>query len=381
MVRVFLGIGDGTFDAPTDFPVGDSPTKLTAADFDMDGKLDLAVSNSVSRNVSVLMGDGAGSFSAAVNFPDPVDLGVLNGGAEIMAGDLNGDGKPDLAVVSGGTDTVAVFLNTTPPPVPPFNFGAPTGGQSFQHPYNAAMGDFNGDGNLDVLAGDNSQQLRLLLGNGAGGLGSTINTSFSGPCPGATCVQGTRDVLAGDVNNDGKLDIVVAGFASFGVTLGTGDGTFGAENTYAMGSDTRSAAVADLNNDGNLDILGGNAQGNTTFVHVRLGNGDGTFGAATAYVDGGITRVSMKVVDVNGDGNLDVLTANVHSANISVFTGDGTGALFAASLVPIAGAVGIEVVDFNGDGNPDIAAVRGGTPSSRLRKKGKAYRRGGWSVK
>ena len=174
------------------------------------------------------------------------------------------------------------------------------------------MGDFNNDGNLDVVVSDGGPALRLLLGNGAGGFGGPINISANGP-------SDTYKVRAADVNNDGNLDIVTAnnGPQTLSVILGSGDGTFAlAENYPFLGNQGgRAVGLGDLNNDGYLDLIGGGCCAQTV---VYLNSGDGRFGFAAAYQDViNSSRTDIRVADLDGDGNQDVLVAN--TVNINVF--------------------------------------------------------------
>ena len=230
------------------------------------------------------------------------------------------------------------------------------------------LGDYNGDGNLDVVVSEGSAGptqpavLRLLIGDGAGGFGAPINISPSGLCPTATtpgCVSGTGPVRAGDVNKDGKLDIVTANNWSRNLTviLGNGDGTFMLPGTnYALPFEGRSVALGDLNGDGDLDLIWGTSA-TVNNVRVRLGSGDGTFGAPGDFSDGGINTNDMEVADLNGDGNMDLVVSNRDGGGISVMLGDGLGGLGAPTTYPLAGTPrSVTIGDLNGDGRPDLAA-------------------------
>jgi hypothetical protein len=163
-------------------------------------------------------------------------------------------------------------------------------------------------------------------------------------------------VTLGDVNGDGRLDIVTANnnSANASVLLGNGDGTFAAQATFATGGNPRSVTVGDVNGDGNLDIITANFGGDS--VSVLLGNGNGTFQTQATFATN--RPYSVTLGDVNGDGRLDITTASYSSDTARVLLGNGNGtfqtqAIFAAGDGPLAAALG----DLNGDGRLDIATA------------------------
>jgi hypothetical protein len=226
-------------------------------------------------------------------------------------------------------------------------------------PDSVAVGDFNGDGHLDLavanygnpLHGDPSS-VSVLLGNGDG----TFQAARS-----FAAGSGPRSVAVGDFNGDGKLDLVTANYAidyCYGCTpiesdvrvlLGNGDGTFQAARSFAAGDRPVSVAVGDFNGDGRADLAVADYYGG---VSVLLGNGDGTFQAARGFAAGTYPS-SVAVGDFDGDGLPDLAVANAQSNTVSVLLGNGDGSFqaarsFAAGISPQAVAVG----DFNGDGLP-----------------------------
>src|SRR5438445_124480 len=156
-VSILLGTGTGSFNAATSFAAGSGPSSVAVGDFNGDGNLDLAVANQTSNNVSILLGTGTGSFSAATNFA------AGSGPNSVAAGDFNGDGKLDLAMANNSSNTVSILLGTgTGSFSAAANFGV---GSS---PTSVAAGDFNGDGKLDLATGNNaSNNVSILLNNGA----------------------------------------------------------------------------------------------------------------------------------------------------------------------------------------------------------------------
>ena len=344
-VSVLLGTGTGTFGAKTDFSTGTFPFSVAVGDFNNDGKLDLAVANngnSFGNTVSVLPGTGSGSFGART------DLNTGAGPTSVAVGDFNIDGKLDLAVTNQVDDTVGILLNTnTARPLSPLGFSAHNDFVSGGSVESIATGDFNGDGKIDlVTANSNASSVSILLGTGAGTFGA--KTDFA---TGASPLF----VAVGDFNGDGKLDLAVAnlGGPSVSILLGTGTGAFGAKTDFTTGNNPDSVAVGDFNGDGKLDLAIANASSNT--VSILLGTGTGTFGAKTDFGTGS-SPVSVAVGDFNGDGRLDLAVANATINTVSILLGTGTGSFgaktdFATGSSPSGVAVG----DFDRNGKLDLA--------------------------
>jgi hypothetical protein len=216
-----------------------------------------------------------------------------------------------------------------------------------------AVGDLNGDGKPDIVtANASADSVSVLLGNGDG----TFQAKQDYPTG-----FGSLSVAVADVNGDGKLDLVVGndnGVAS--VLLGNGDGTFQAEKEYVAGGGR--AAVGDVNGDGRPDIVTTGRGG----VSVLLGNGDGTFQAKHDYATGGANPISVAIGDVNGDGEPDIVTATWNSylyygaGLVSVLLGNGDGT-FQSPRDYVTGPQPESVVigDLNGDGRPDIVTANG----------------------
>jgi len=346
-VSVLLGNGDGTFQAAQTFAVGHNPGSVAVGDFNADGKLDLAVANtnvySTSSTVSVLLGNGDGTFQPPLSFA----AGAIP--LSVAVGDFNGDGVLDMAVANMGQSPdfvsgVWVLLGNGDG-----TFQAALTFPVGRYLYSVAVGDFNGDGKLDLAVADYEyDSVSVLLGNGDGTFQPTL-TFAAGDAPSSVAVS--------DVNGDGRLDLVVTNLGPYAasVLLGNGDGSFRAPLTSAAGTSPSSVAVGDFNGDGLKDLAVANS-GEAT-VTIRLGNGDGTFQAAPTFPAGRSPR-AVATGDFNGDGALDLAVASEGDGTVSVLLGNGDGT-FGPTLTFAAGdrPVSVVVGDFNGDGEPDLVVA------------------------
>ena len=217
-VSILLGNGDGTFTAGTSFNADENPTQVITADFNGDGDLDLAIANYGSNIIRVALGKGDGTFNLVP------DLVVGSNPTSLVSGDFNGDGIPDLAVTNSGDGTVEILLGNGN------GTFAPASVQPVTHmvsPQFITAGDFNHDGKLDLAIADGgSLSLTVLLGNGDG----TFSLANSQP----SSSQNSTFVSTADFNGDGSLDLAVTGFCGNNpgcvpmvtIYLGNGDGTF-----------------------------------------------------------------------------------------------------------------------------------------------------------
>ena len=306
-VSILLGDGTGNFTAGATLNIpGGQSVALAVGDFNGDGKQDLAVANlGQNRNVWILLGDGAGHFSVATSY-------YAGPATEFIAvGDFNGDGRQDLAVANyyfAGEVSILLGDGTG-------SFAAATHFPVASNADSVAVGDFNGDGKQDLaVANHDTKNVSILLGDGAGSFGTATNFDVAGFA---------LWVTTGDFNSDGKQDLAVAAAASnkVSILLGDGAGSFSAATDFSVTGAAGSVAVADFNGDGRQDLAVENFRAFPNVpandVSVLLGDGTGSFGAATNFGVGSFPG-SVAVGDFNGDGKQDLVTANALSSSVSV---------------------------------------------------------------
>lgn len=330
-----------TIAAPALYAVTGTPHSLTAGDFDRDGILDIAAATRGANSVSIVLGNGDGTFYAGVV------AGVGTNPDSITSGDFDRDGDLDLAVANSGSGNASVLLGNGDG-----TFASAVHYTAGTTPRSIVTADFNRDGDLDlVMAIAGSNGVALLLGNG--------NGTFQAP---SSTAAGTTPFFAapGDFNRDGKMDLAVANFGSANVSIliGNGNGTFQPATNFAAGTGPRSIAVHDLNGDGKLDLAVANATSNN--VSVLMGNGNGTFQTAVHHA-AGTGPFSVTAGDLNHDGRLDLAVANNASGDVSVLVGDGAGFSTAVNSPGGSAPAGIIAADVNGDGKPDLAIAASGS--------------------
>jgi len=333
-----------------------NPGAIATSDFNGDGKADLAVA--VDRNgggVDLFLGNGDGSFGPATLYA------TGSYPAFLATGDVNGDGKADLIVGNSNAGTVSIFLGTGNGTLAR---SASIGGLT--SPHAVAVGDLNRDGKQDVVVAfgrAGASFVAILLGQGdgtftKGRLYAVPSSADAAPC----CVA------LGDVNRDGKPDLVVAtgadhtlyNGATTSILPGNGDGTFGASWNVDAGPNVAALLLDDLNGNGGLDLIAGNGnvKEQNGDVNVLLNVGAGTFGQSRAYLSG--QDVTSVVAARFTGGRYDDLVVGNSAGTVTLLRNDGNALFTANSSFSVGDAVvAIAAADFNGDGSLDLAVVDG----------------------
>lgn len=366
-----------TFSARQDATT-DGPYVAALRDLNGDGRPDLIAASYSTGNGSVLL-NLTPPGSATATFGSPQNFGVCPAPIFLALGELNGDGKPDL---TGGCLSSGVFvvLNTTVPASPPAAFAAPVNFTTTgSNPVSVAMADFNGDGKPDLsVANLGSNTVSVLLDATAPG---AAIPAFSAPTGYGTGIN-PASVATGDLNGDGKPDLVVANLNSATVSTllnntspGAALPAFLAKQDFSAGNRPTAVAIGDLNGDGRLDLVAGNFTSNDVSVLINTtsaGATTTTFAAAVAF-GAGINPQSVALGDLNGDGKLDLVVANINGDTLSVFLGTTTtGAATPTFATKVDfgtgnGPYSVAIADVNGDGRPDLATANyAGSSSSVL---------------
>ncbi len=351
-----------SFFTPPSFAVGTRPIAEAVGDFNGDGLADLVVVNQGSNTVSVLLGNGDGTFQPRTDY--------ATGTAPIAAavGDFNGDGKPDLAVANFGSKTLSVLLGNGDGSFAPRTDLALT-----TTPVSLAVADLNGDGKLDLAVATEdlaNDYLTVLRGDGDGTFQVPASTVTDSAGKGASLsLEPFSTISVGDVNGDGRLDLVVVnnkdafntrgGQFFFGgtvsVVLGNGDGTFQAPHNFAVGTSPRTVTVGDFNGDGRLDFAVGNYMSGTVSAFLNTGGGNFT---SSNLAPGG-APFALAAGDFNGDGRADlaVATAAPFGDDVALFSGQAGGGLQAAATY-VGPAFGpLNAADLNADGHLDLVGI------------------------
>ena len=429
-VFIFTGKGDGTYQTPvayaTGCTTGSGPCNgLAVGDLNGDGKPDLALeaNETTGGGISILLNGGTGTFGTATYYP--VGIGGVFAAGGIAIGDVDGDKKPDVVVTSSsasaivylnqGSGTFAVKGTVGSVPLYPTNnvvladinndkkldivvpdgagdvftfYGTgkgtftagpayPLQSQSNGGNYLIAVGDFNGDGTLDLLDTNGLDTNTVSLGRGDGSFQTTQLYDYNANL-------GANNLVTADFNGDGFPDIAqsssgAAGGVSengkIGISLGSSHGVPGA-TSFVTASCTSNlvywVATGDVNGDGKADLVAAlqgssNPGCQTNAVAVLQGLGTGKFKKAAYYATGSTTQEqTVYLVDVNGDGKLDIVTGNA-DGSISVLLNKGNGTYSAGvvntSLTSIfVYGISLAFADFNGDGKMDIAVTAAANP-------------------
>jgi uncharacterized repeat protein (TIGR01451 family) len=356
------------FAAAKSYPVGTSPAGIVVGDFNGDGKPDIAVANTGSSSISILLGNGDGTFHPAVNYS------AGNRPSAIAVGDFNGDGKMDLAAFQPGANGVAgsasVLLGNGDG-----TFQAPKTLALSQNASVMAVADFNLDKKSDLAVSDPTN-LDIYIGNGDGSFQPAKQTALSPNCAG---------FVTADFNGDSKPDVALITTDGIHILLGKGDGTFSQGVAVVSALPPEFVGTIDLNHDGKVDLLvtslridscGPRPPCSTTSTNISafLGNGDGSFQEEQIVASGFLTMRAGDIPrgsklghpfvgDFNGDGKLDLayqVTKGVPTLTpilqFRLGKGDGT---FSLPVLDIAGSATTTRVtqDLNADNLTDLIGL------------------------
>ncbi|HZD50080.1 MAG TPA: VCBS repeat-containing protein [Silvibacterium sp.] len=341
-------------------PVGRGPGSIAIADVNHDGKLDIIVANSVDGTLSVLLGDSKGHFIPAAGSP----IACGTGPNDIATGDFNGDGNLDLVTANTETPYLTILLGDgkggfAPSPHSPFDT------HSYPHVHGVAIGDFNADGKLDAVTDSwGHNQILMFLGDGAGNL----------ILPGQAFKTGKRPyqrLRSADFNKDGKPDVVTTDLDENAVAILLGDGKGGLHDApgspFPAGRAPWAVAIDDMNHDGNLDLViipyaRDVPDSKDVGVTVLLGDGKGGFRKmpdspfSLAGCEGP-DRVATG--DINGDGLRDIVVTCAQNNRLMLYLGSRDGGFSISTRRVQTGWAGVAVAELAGRGKDDIVVSNG----------------------
>lgn len=342
------------------FTVGTAPGSVEIADFNGDGKSDVVVANEQSNNMTILLGDGKGGFTQAKGSP----FAAGHAPNDIAIGDFNRDGKLDLAFANHEEKHLTVLLGNGQGGFTPAT-NSPFAVEVKPHTHGVATGDLNGDGNLDLVT-DNwgNDQVAVLFGDGKGSFNTAGTFLDVGKMP-------YQRVRVGDINGDGKSDIITTNLEGDNVTILLGDSKGGFKQStgspFPCGDSPFNFAIGDVNKDGKPDLAIVNSPSSATRpgkdgLTILLGNGTGGFKTMTgsSFATGKIPN-RVAIGDVNGDVVADIAVSSPDGNNITLFLMSSKGTVASSSTIVVGGKPkGLAIRDLNGDGKADIVITNNG---------------------
>ncbi len=333
-----------TFEPFVTVAASGQPTDVEVADIDLDGDIDIVAShgNAIPFNLGVYLNNGAGGFAT------PVLYASEDNPRFVTLGDLNNDGYPEVVLATQSSQTVNVYSNNGDGTYAAF-VSYSTGGSTTG--VDIADVDMDGDNDLIVAVATGQQNVQIFLNNGSGVFGAA--TLYP-------AVTTTNDVVVGDVDNDNDPDLVavtVNAGNTASVYLNNGDGTYAAKVDYTATGSHGFVNLVDIHADSYLDIVTTSLF--TNVITILINNGNGTFAAETTVATTGRPS-SIADADFDNDGDLDLVIINDGNDNAEIFLNNGTGSYtFDQSYAVNASAsnAAIETADFNGDGVIDIVTA------------------------
>jgi hypothetical protein len=338
-----VAAGNGAvFGANADYAAGDQSQAVIMADVNADGFADIVTANTLANNIAVLLNNGNGTYASAVTYA------AGNGPTSVAAGDVNGDGRVDLVATSTTDNQLSVFINNNNTGFNSRTAVSITYGSS---PQDIRLADVDGDGDLDAIY-NISGYVYYMTNNGSGAFSSGDNGANNASPSGLAVV---------DVDNDGDLDFLSVNNSSNTVVLSRFNGTvwYSSTASYGTGVSPTSIATGDFNGDGYIDVVTGNlASGNGTISYLQNNQSSGLSTKVDYSLPAGAQPRGVAAVDIDGDGDLDVVVANGSADAASVFINNGSGTFsdggqFTTGDNPYA----VASADANGDGVMDIVTA------------------------
>jgi len=336
------------------------PYSVEIADLNGDKIKDLVIANLEDSSVTILLGTGKGNFREAKGSPFPA--GYMPN--DIAIADFNKDGKPDLAFANHDRKYLTVLTGDGKGGFTPLK-GSPFAVDVRPHTHGVAIGDFNGDGNLDLVTDSwGNNQLAMLFGNSEHGFNKTVKYIDVGKHP-------YQRIRVADLNKDGNQDIVTTNLDGNNTTilLGDGKGNFHEPkgSPFPCGDSPFGVAIGDINGDGNPDLAIINSPSITADnkgrdgLTVLLGDGTGKFTTMPGSpFTTGAAPSRVAIGDLNNDGIADIVVTNYKSNSITVFMMKKNG-LASSYTMPVGSKPdGVAIADLNGDGKGDIVVSNSG---------------------
>jgi len=365
-IMVWRNNGDGTFAAPIEFPTGQGPAGIVIADFTGDGKPDVITANYGGSSISILRHNGL--IGAAAGFLPPVSFNATNHAEKIAAADVNGDGILDVVVGEtvdiGPAATLAVMINTgTGDFAAPVIYDAAPDGRFGST--GVALADLDNDGDVDLIGGglystgslDNGA-VTIRRNNGNGTFGAAEIILFTNP----NFVPMPKEITTGFINGDGFADIIAAvpsgrAIEGFVAVTSNGSGGFNTPIYYEASQQTFDVAIVDLDNDGDGDVI--TVANSSAAVTVHENPGNGSFPVLPRYEVASLSD-AVESADIDNDGDIDiVVNGEVDIASIDpvvkILKNNGNGTFAPAiDYTPTRNFADMKLRDINGDGFVDL---------------------------
>ena len=325
------------FGTPGTLATAQRPGGVASADFNGDGLADLAVTADNIDRIDVFFGTGGGAFGPAT----PIFTGANSGPDALVSADVNGDGQADLVVVLKNQNTVRVYTN---------NGGAFAAGSSAgtgAEPVSLRSADLDGDGDADFVVANRDGNSFSVLTNTGGALASASFGAGLEP----------RDAAPIDINGDGQMEVAVSNHDARNITIHA-SGTYAVQQTLAVNPITRpeGLAVADLDGDGDSDLAAALSDDAISFAGLYMNNG-ASLGAAVNVVTNGADTGGIIAADFDLDGDIDLVTANQDSNNVSVIE-NAAGVFQVGAVMPVGTRPeAMFSADLDNNGSPDFAVT------------------------